>query len=327
MRSMQATYEAKGWDRGPHFFIALGTSDDGIFAMTPPELPGIHAGGCNPHRFGVEVVGDFSLHPMSHAQLVLLSEVIASLHDWTGIGPDVVAHRDCMPGRTCPGDAAYAQKDDITALVAFAQMRPEPQPPQPAPAYTDMSPLMAQPLAPRSQLRFTIPKASEYTQGEADSFFDEYYTICTDIGLDPIVAIAQCLHETGNLTSWWCSRPRRNPAGIGVTGRKQASATKPPGEWALHPDGLWHEGVSFRTWVMDAIPEHIGRLLAYALPANTGTPAQRELIRRALARRPLLPRYRGCASVLRDLGGTWAVPGVGYGIALAKRSNVLIGVL
>lgn len=125
MRSMQETYEAKGWDRGPHLYLAAGTAPgtEGIFVMTPPSLPGIHAGACNPTRFGIEVVGDFQNRRMTEAQLALLVGAAAELHRYARIGPDIIAHRDCMPGRTCPGDAAYAQRGTIQRSLLLALSR------------------------------------------------------------------------------------------------------------------------------------------------------------------------------------------------------------
>lgn len=121
MEAMQAFYAAKGWDRGPHVYVAAGTSDNGIWVMTPPELPGIHAGACNPKRFGIEVVGNFQSYPMSDAQLQLLVGAAAELHRYARITtPDIITHRDCMPGRTCPGDAAYAQRGTVQRLLLIA---------------------------------------------------------------------------------------------------------------------------------------------------------------------------------------------------------------
>lgn len=118
MLSMQQSYVAKGWSTGPHLYLAVGTAFDGIYLMCPPTQPAIHAGACNANRFGVEVVGDFQARPMAPAQLALLVDVLAELHRWARLGPNVVAHRDCMPERTCPGAAAYAQKPEVQRLLA-----------------------------------------------------------------------------------------------------------------------------------------------------------------------------------------------------------------
>jgi hypothetical protein len=133
MVSMQQTYESKGWDRGPHVYLALGSplpANDGIWVMTSPDLPGIHAGDCNDERFGIEVVGDFAARPMTAAQIDLLADTAAALHRYAGCGPDIIAHRDCMVDRTCPGASAYAQKPRIQSELRARMAAPPP----PAPA-------------------------------------------------------------------------------------------------------------------------------------------------------------------------------------------------
>lgn len=127
MLGMQTHYEqVNGWDRGPHLFVAKGTPDplnDGIWVMTHPAQRGIHAGICNgdsdtPGRFGVEVVGDFNLIIPSKDHIDLVTSAIAMLHVWSNAGTSVNAHRDCMPGRTCPGQAFYNIKSSIASDVA-----------------------------------------------------------------------------------------------------------------------------------------------------------------------------------------------------------------
>lgn len=121
MRSMQAGYIAKGWTAGPHFYLCLGSpnpQNDGIWQMTPPSVPGIHAGDCNVRRFGVEVVGDFQSVPPPLPLQQLLIDTLTVLHQWAKLGPDLVAHRDCMPVRTCPGDAFYALKSTLQQQLA-----------------------------------------------------------------------------------------------------------------------------------------------------------------------------------------------------------------
>jgi hypothetical protein len=64
-------------------------------------------------------------------------------------------------------------------------------------------------------------------------------------------------------------------------------------------------GVSFPSWKV-SVRAHLGRLLAYALPATAGTAAQKALIAEALAFRTLPPDRRGKAPTLRGLAGSWA---------------------
>jgi hypothetical protein len=47
-------------------------------------------------------------------------------------------------------------------------------------------------------------------------------------------------------------------------------------------------------------------LVAYAVPERSETPAQEAIIDEALAWRPLPDAYRGVATRLRGLAGTWA---------------------
>lgn len=126
MSSMQSTYVAKGWTSGPHCYLALHSPNpaaDGIWVMTSPAVPGTHAGVCNSDHFGIEVIGDFQTKAPSAAQQQLLIDVVAALHRWAKIGPILNAHRDCMAGRTCPGDAFYALKPQLQQRLAVA-LRP-----------------------------------------------------------------------------------------------------------------------------------------------------------------------------------------------------------
>ncbi len=209
-------------------------------------------------------------------------------------------------------------------------------PTTPAPSnYTELSPILGTPKATRAQLRFTVHKKSFYTQQEVDTFFDLYWKLATETGVDSIIPIAQMLHETADLTSFWCARPQRNPAGIGVNGVAQQREPNNKNNWAYNTQrNQWERGVSFPTWVSDAIPAHLGRLLQYAIIIGGETPEQRVLMYRSSATRPFPPRARGSAPQLRELGyahnpalAGWAKPGDHYGAAIAKRANVLMGVL
>ncbi len=120
MKSMRADYVARGWTSGPHFYLAVGSpnpANDGIWMMTPPTSPGTHAGPCNSARFGIEVVGDFQTRAPSLPQQQLLIDTLVVLHRWAGLGPSLMAHRDCMPGRTCPGNAFYGIKPQLIAQL------------------------------------------------------------------------------------------------------------------------------------------------------------------------------------------------------------------
>jgi hypothetical protein len=167
--------------------------------------------------------------------------------------------------------------------------------------------------------------AAEYPRFDVATIVDTYQQIGDSVGMDWFLAIAQMAHETGSLTSWWSGRPRRNPAGIGVTGRTQEGTpdVPPAGAWAWDDTiQRWREGVSFPTWANHGVPAHLGRLLAYALRDDQANQLQRELIATALSYRALPASYRGVARVITDLNGRWAVPGTDYGqriMDLARR--------
>jgi hypothetical protein len=112
-------------------------------------------------------------------------------------------------------------------------------------------------------------------------------TTATSVGLDPLLVVSQMVLETGNLTSFWSQVPRRNPAGIGVTGEEG-------------------KGNTFSSWDK-ACRAHVGRLLAYALPEGAESSAQKTLIKEALKVRDLPADRRGRAPTLAGLAGSWAM--------------------
>jgi hypothetical protein len=124
----------------------------------------------------------------------------------------------------------------------------------------------------------------EYTEEDIrNAIVPAYYAACEPVGIDPVIPIAQMIHETGNLTSFWAARPQRNPAGIGVNGQKQSEPPADRANWAFNTQrSQWERGVSFASWQNDAIPAHVGRLLAYFLPKGAENDIQRAVIERGL---------------------------------------------
>lgn len=176
-----------------------------------------------------------------------------------------------------------AQAEYSALLRFFGLAKPAPDPG----AVTPDSKLLAAERAPegRAQRYLLARSHGEYSEDDVRRIVHFYY-ITAEVGLEPLVAVAQMAEETGHLTSFWSQRPRRNFAGIGVTG----------------VDG---EGVSFPN-LHTAVRAHTGRLLAFALPSGAGTQAQAQLIEEALAFRPLPDEFRGVAPTLKGLAGTWA---------------------
>jgi hypothetical protein len=180
-----------------------------------------------------------------------------------------------------------------TGFVDLDDLRRHPGVTLPAPDPTPITPdsrLLHPPRAEQQQVINAICSAptGEYTRRDIEAFIvPAYYQVCQSVGIDPLLAIAQMCHETGNLTSWWVARPRRNPAGIGVTGAPGA-------------------GLSFPTWAQHAIPAHVGRLAAYATSPDQRSAAQHALADVAMDYRPLPTHLHGCAPTLAGLTGTWA---------------------
>jgi hypothetical protein len=141
---------------------------------------------------------------------------------------------------------------------------------------------------------------SSTSDAEVREIVGHYVESCAAAGLDPLLAAAQMTLETGNLTSFWSAAPRRNLAGIGVTGAPGA-------------------GVSFPSW-STAVRAHVGRLLRYAVPKGQETPAQKLLIAEALRARDLPESHWGLAPTLAGLAGTWAMDAA-YASKIARIAN------
>ncbi len=171
-----------------------------------------------------------------------------------------------------------------------------------------------------------IPPPAGYTEYDVRVICEAYRSIGESVGVDWFTALAQMAHETGSLTSWWCQRPRRNPAGIGVTGATRPGTEPQPGpHWAWDDRSLiWREGVSFPDWVQESIPAHLGRLLAYALRDEEANEEQRKLIAHALSYRPLTT-YRGTARTWQGLNSKWAYPGCTYGQSILNLASRMRG--
>lgn len=203
--------------------------------------------------------------------------------------------------------------------------------PPPQTRYTEDSPILAAPGASLSTLRRNFPVMTpHYTEHDIRNvILPAYYDQSVLLGIDPVIAVAQMAHETGALTSWWSARPRRNPAGIGVTGAH--TTAKPPGDDWAYNGGYWHQGVSFRDWRINSIPAHLGRLLAYATTRDQRSVAQQRAVDVALAYRDLPAAIHGSAPTLRLLGRIhnptgqgWASPGETYGAAIADWAERLV---
>jgi hypothetical protein len=335
MRGMQSYYHGLGWGAGPHLYAA----PDGIWLATPLYDVGIHAGVGNGsvaqgwYSIGLELVGDFDHALPGGAVWANAVAAMAALALRLGIAPKnlIRFHRD-YSAKTCPGTAITKAWvwDAVEAAIIPA--------PVSLTAYGADSPLLgvaqlsAEQAAQAARLR-----GSAYPLSDLRIIAALYWRHAAAMGLNADLCWAQCLYETGNLSAWWAQRPRRNPAGLGVTGVSRG--TRPAsvavtaggvaiGTWARREDGRWAEGLSFPDWEY-SVQAHLGRLRAYAT-SDGGSEAQRAMAAFALACRPLDPRLLGSAPTLAALGAAhnvtgrgWAVPGADYGARIADVANAL----
>jgi hypothetical protein len=176
-----------------------------------------------------------------------------------------------------------------------------------------------------------------YKAEDIHTIVGHYWRYAPPAGLDPLLAIAQCIHETSEqdpatgrwrpLSSWWAQRPRRNPAGLGVTGETKTTPPANTHGWVEDTrtqPSTWRAGLAFASWE-DSSRAHMGRLLAYAIQSGQETQAQQELINYALGIRSLPANMRGSAPTLKQLGAAnnpthngWAYPGTDYGDKVAR---------
>lgn len=300
-----------GWSAGPHLFVA----EDGIWQLTPLNEPGIHAVSFNATHWGMEVVGyyDHEVWP-AHTQELAYGAGAALLR-WRDLPVSSVnGHRDDpLTTKSCPGRMINLDhiRRDLAALLA-TQTAPTPVAPATGLITADSS-IFGPPSATPEQAVAAIltrkPDAS-YTPYDVRSIVGSYWQVCLPVNVNPVIAIAQMMHETGTLTEPPSLRPRRNPAGIGITA-----------------DGV--PGVSFLNWQQSVIGQ-VGRLLAYCTSLAERTPAEHDLIAAALAYRDLPPRIQNSATCLRQLGQVhnpsgsgWAKPGDNYGNKLAEYANAI----
>jgi len=324
MNGMLNYYKRLGWNAAPHLFIAIGSpniANDGIWQMTPLTTKGIHAGDCNNTKWGIEVVGNYDIAPWSDALRPVVYDVVAELMKKANARSislrNLRGHRECGSTKTCPGkmiDMDVVRNDVQSILFPTVEI------------VSRNSSIIAPARCTQSEaVAYLSNRNGWYTHDELKNIIvPAYFEYGAITGVDPCVAIAQLIHETGYLTSWWSNRPRRNPAGIGVTG--QTSATKPPASdlqnWAYNEQTKrWHKGLSFQTWKDVAIPAHMARLLGYAIPPQKMTAQQQEFVQKHTASRPIPSRVQGCAPTLAGLEGTWAFPGKGYADKLSIHAN------
>lgn len=145
----------------------------------------------------------------------------------------------------------------------------------------------------------------DYDDAMIEQIVNEYFVVCQYVYVDPLVALAQMIYETDNLTSPWAAVPHCNPINLGVTGEPEV-------------------GLSFASWER-SIRVHVGRLLAYALTDEQTNGEQWGMIGTALYIYPLSSDQRGSAKTFADLAGTWSNDAA-YGDKLTAVANDILRV-
>lgn len=244
-----------------------------------------------------------------------------------GLGPgDVIRHGDIdTQGKH---DPLGLSAQDILVYLDLPPTTPPVAPPLVpgiTPVITDTTSLLSSmPRATKEQAIQYIKRRgvhSSYTAYDVAAIAGLYWEQSRQANLDPLLAIAQMIHETGNLTSWWSLRPRRNPAGIGVTGETRIALRRPGVDW-VRKNGVWQRGYSFAAW-KDSVCAHLGHLLLYTYFDKNLSQAQRFLVACDPRARTFPVQLRGTATILRDLNGKWAVPGTDYGARIAAIAEAI----
>lgn len=151
------------------------------------------------------------------------------------------------------------------------------------------APLLPLPSSPRwspkRMARYAVQgKRTANAEDSVVAILEKYVAACDEAGLDSLLVVSQLLLETDKLTS--ASRQLcLNPVDLRLT---KPDETEP-----------W-----FSSWP-EAARAHAGLLLAYALPAGRGSPAQLRLLEGALEWRAVPQKLRGSAQTLERLAGTW----------------------
>ncbi len=149
-------------------------------------------------------------------------------------------------------------------------------------------------------------KASEhgaYDDAVLDLLVNDYFIVCQRVGLDPLLALAQMIYETNNLTGGWVAPPHANLANLGVTGEPEV-------------------GLSFASWARST-RVHVGLLLAYALTDEQANAEQWALIATAMHVVPIPAAQRGRAKTLYDLSGIWR-DDTEYAEKVAQVANTIL---
>lgn len=329
------------------------------YVVSDPDLQRAHVLGHNDDSFGICAATNFGDRLPEEKWIVALAERLAAARRRYPQA-QIIGHKErtVAGGATsCPGTRWHEWKPRLLRLVDSIG-REQPAGPTPThSSYTEYSGLYGTGRASVEQaVAFVVRRGSLYPHWSLREIFGHVHHYAAESGLNSDLLIAQIIHETSGkqpsgawwpLSSWWAQRPRRNPAGIGVTGRtasrRPSSITRQvDGDtittWAELPDGRWAEGISFPTWE-HGIRAQVGRLILYTQGPGD-TPARQRLAAYANRVRPLDQEAWGSVATLRALGAIhnpanlgkprkrwksgWAWNGEKYGAKIAATANELV---
>jgi hypothetical protein len=228
---------------------------------------------------------------------------------------------------------------------------PQPAPTPPAVGYEADSPILGTAPAPESAIldafaSICAAKGSPYARMEGDPLRNElgpaYARHCAAAGVNLLLALGQCAHETGWLTSALSQPVNRdgqrlhNLAGIGVTEAKEsATPHRRPGT-VYDADAKGYRPASTFPTLEAGVIGQVGRLILYARPPGQRSVSQQTLALAALASRALPMKCQGSAPTLRALGsgpnpvedcgwaGAGELGGLDYGRRVAAAANSIL---
>ncbi|HKE30231.1 MAG TPA: peptidoglycan recognition family protein [Candidatus Angelobacter sp.] len=103
MKDLESYYrDTQHWSAGPHLFVA----DDLIWVFTPLNTPGVHSPSWNAISWGVEIVGDYDIEPLTDGTRENAITALAALHQLAGLDPQGLHIHKEDPKTThtfCPG--------------------------------------------------------------------------------------------------------------------------------------------------------------------------------------------------------------------------------
>ncbi len=269
---------------------------------------------CNSCSIGIELE-HLNEPNYTEPQLNNAAELVAQLIQQYDISPaEVVSHASiALPKGRKIDPVNFDWGDFWTRILSYM--------PKSVTQYSAQSTIMAEPAIDSDKfIDYLVSKHkfTQYTEADVRLILGYYVKYCKALGIDYVLAITQMIYETGWLESWWSARPRRNPAGIGVSGK---TVKKDPNDttWWAQDGAVWHKGRSYKSWDL-AVQEHLARLLLYAKTDAELTPAQLAFTA-ILPDKAKLAKIRGKGAQWGGLNGTWAVPGHGYAEKLALIAN------